>query len=139
MEHLDTMDHLRDSVRLRGYGQRDPLVEYKREGFTMFQRLLDEIDKQVIYSVLKVGVHSHDPVEGQQPQQHVVLQGSESAGTPAQVSAALDSDPRAQGIGRNDTCYCGSGKKFKKCGLINSPEHQKNLAGGAKQHAVTGG
>src|SRR6185369_13509983 len=56
MEHLDTMDHLRDSVRLRGYGQRDPLVEYKKEGFGMFQRLLAEINKQIVYTIFHIGV-----------------------------------------------------------------------------------
>ncbi|HEX3099452.1 MAG TPA: preprotein translocase subunit SecA [Patescibacteria group bacterium] len=138
MEHLDTMDHLRDSVRLRGYGQRDPLVEYKREGFELFQRLLAAIDNQVIYSILKV--HTH---EAPQPQAggpaNIVLSGSDAAasvlgGEPAQAAAVqsidpnADTDPRAQNIGRNDKCYCGSGLKYKRCGLINSPEHQKNLA-----------
>lgn len=135
MEHLDTMDHLRDSVRLRGYGQRDPLVEYKKEGFSLFQRLLAEIDRQVTYSILKV--HTHEaPNERQQG--NIILSGSDGgAGISAGNNAApavvavdpnADTDPRAQGIGRNDLCYCGSGKKYKKCGLINSPEHQKNLA-----------
>jgi preprotein translocase subunit SecA len=140
MEHLDTMDHLRDSVRLRGYGQRDPLVEYKKEGFDLFQRLLDEIDKQVIYSVLKV--HTHEAPQQQTQPNNIVLSGADGAGAPAQatsVGAGADTDPRAAGIGRNDPCYCGSGKKYKKCGLINSPEHQKNLAGGSTKHAVVGG
>nr|MBP9686397.1 preprotein translocase subunit SecA [Candidatus Doudnabacteria bacterium] len=61
MEHLDTMDHLRDSVRLRGYGQRDPLLEYKREGYQLFQRLLQEIDKQITYSVLRVSLQPQQP------------------------------------------------------------------------------
>ena len=140
MEHLDTMDHLRDSVRLRGYGQRDPLVEYKREGFEMFQRLLSEIDKQVVYSILKVGVHVHSEVT-QLPAQptNIVLSGSETVGAPVQTNTSADSDPRGEHIGRNDLCYCGSGRKYKKCGLVNSAEHQKNLAGGTTKHAVTGG
>src|SRR4029077_20866476 len=56
MEHLDTMDHLRDSVRLRGYGQRDPLVEYKKEGYAMFQRLIKEINKQIVFTIFHVNV-----------------------------------------------------------------------------------
>lgn len=153
MEHLDTMDHLRDSVRLRGYGQRDPLVEYKREGFELFQRLLAEIDKQVIYSVLKVHTHEDPQAQGQAPA-NIVLSGSDAAAsalgsggganTPAPqqqvVDANADTDPRAAGMGRNDKCYCGSGAKYKKCGLVNSAEHQRNLAGGSStKHAVTGG
>ncbi|HEX3095594.1 MAG TPA: preprotein translocase subunit SecA [Patescibacteria group bacterium] len=131
MEHLDTMDHLRDSVRLRGYGQRDPLVEYKREGFELFQRLLAEIDRQIIYAILKV--HTHEPQQQHNNQGSIVLSGSDGGagaegGTITIQSTAEDADPRAAGIGRNDLCYCGSGKKYKKCGLINSEEHQKNLA-----------
>ena len=127
MEHLDTMDHLRDSVRLRGYGQRDPLVEYKKEGHALFQRLLAEIDKQVIYSVLKI--HTHEAPQAAQAPANIVLSGANENSTGAvAVDANADSDPRATGIGRNDLCYCGSGKKYKKCGLINSPEHSKNLA-----------
>ena len=139
MEHLDTMDHLRDSVRLRGYGQRDPLVEYKKEGYELFQRLLDEMDKQVVYSILKVGVHVHEAPEGQQSQSHLTLSGSDSTGAAQATVTAANTDPRAQNLGRNDLCYCGSGKKYKKCGLVNSAEHQKNLAGGSSKHAVIGG
>ncbi len=121
MEHLDTMDHLRDSVRLRGYGQRDPLIEYKKEGYRLFQTLLGEIERRVIYAVLKVSVHVHN--DGGQVQQHVTLSGSDGA-----TASSEQSDPRAQSIGRNDPCFCGSGRKYKKCGLVNSQEHQKNLA-----------
>ncbi|MBI2607574.1 MAG: preprotein translocase subunit SecA [Candidatus Doudnabacteria bacterium] len=108
-EHLDTMEHLRDSVRLRGYGQRDPLLEFKREGYDVFQRLLQEIDKQVVYTIFKVDVAP------QQPQR------------PANVSASADFGQ----IGRNDPCPCGAinpdtGKvyKYKKCGLINASYHK---------------
>ncbi|MDQ3018675.1 MAG: SEC-C metal-binding domain-containing protein, partial [bacterium] len=118
MEHLDTMDHLRDSVRLRGYGQRDPLVEYKKEGFALFKRLLDDMNKQVVYSVLKVGVHSHD----EQPAPHVNLVTNKDGET---KSSNAPVDPRMQNIGRNDQCPCGSGKKYKKCGLANTQEHQQ--------------
>ncbi len=140
MEHLDTMDHLRDSVRLRGYGQRDPLVEYKKEGYRLFQTLLDNIDNQIIYSILKIGVHNHDGHQHATAPSNVVLSGSEASGGEAVASnITADADPRAANIGRNDLCYCGSGKKYKKCGLINSQEHQKNLAGSGKKHAVVGG
>lgn len=140
MEHLDTMDHLRDSVRLRGYGQRDPLIEYKKEGYRLFQNLLDDIDNRVIYSIYKVGIESHEGHNHAPVPANVVLSASEG-GEAATISSneATDSDPRAVNIGRNDMCYCGSGKKYKKCGLINSDEHQKNLAGTGTKHAVVGG
>ncbi len=120
MEHLDTMDHLRDSVRLRGYGQRDPLVEYKKEGHIMFQRLLSDINRQIAFTVLKVTVQA-------QPQPSE-LPSNVTLSAPGQQSTQTSvSDPSASSIGRNDPCPCGSGKKYKKCGLINSPEHQQNM------------
>lgn len=127
MEHLDTMDHLRDSVRLRGYGQRDPLVEYKREGHILFQTMLAEIDQQVLGAVLRIGVETHTDESGTQHHHATINLSGGGQEQPAQTTAE-PTDPRAQGLGRNDPCYCGSGKKYKKCGLINSPEHQKHLA-----------
>ncbi|MBI2355807.1 MAG: preprotein translocase subunit SecA, partial [Candidatus Doudnabacteria bacterium] len=101
-EHLDTMEHLRDSVRLRAYGQRDPLLEFKDESYKMFQQLLEQIEKQVVYTIFKVDV-VQQPVNSQ--------------------SSTVNRQ-----IGRNDPCPCGSGKKWKKCGLLNTPEHQKLMA-----------
>lgn len=102
LEHLENMDYLRDSVRLRAYGQRDPLVEYKSEGHKMFQELLKRIEVGVANTVLKVSLT-------EQPQQEM----------PVTVSAKKDK------VGRNDLCPCGSGKKYKKCGMLNTEEHQK--------------
>ncbi|MDP2932844.1 MAG: preprotein translocase subunit SecA, partial [bacterium] len=89
MEHLDTMDHLRDSVRLRGYAQRDPLVEYKREGFELFQSLLAEIDKAIVYMIYKVELRSSPD------HQHV-------------HNSAQRFTPAADKVGRNDPCPCGA-------------------------------
>jgi preprotein translocase subunit SecA len=107
-EHLDTMEHLRDSVRLRGYGQRDPLLEFKREGFELFQNLLAEVDNQVIHSIFKVEI-APQPVN-KVPEANNNVSGSSD-------------EP-----GRNDPCPCGSGKKWKKCGMLNTKEHQENMA-----------
>lgn len=101
-EHLDTMEHLRDSVRLRGYGQRDPLLEFKNEGFVIFERLQAEISKAVVYTIFKVDV-VQQPVSAER--------------------SALNAE-----IGRNDPCPCGSGKKWKKCGMLNTKEHQEKMA-----------
>jgi len=93
MDHLDSMDHLRDSVRLRAYGQKDPLVEYKNEGIKMFQRLLDSIQSTVVNTIYKVSL------------------------APAAQQGAVRSQPvrAGQKVGRNDPCPCGSNKKYKKC------------------------
>ena len=101
-EHLDTMEHLRDSVRLRGYGQRDPLQEFKNEGYQLFQRLLEEMNKQIVYTIFRVDV----------------------APTPVTRNTDHVTDKE---IGRNDPCPCGSGKKWKKCGLLNTAEHQERM------------
>ena len=93
LEHLENMDHLRDSVRLRAYGQQDPLIEYKSEGHRMFQDLLKRIEAGIANTILKVTLVE----QPQQPQQPVQFSGSK------------------KNPGRNDPCPCGSGKKFKKC------------------------
>ncbi len=92
LEHLENMEHLRDSVRLRAYGQQDPLIEYKSEGHRMFQELLKRIEEGIANTILKVTL-----VE--QPQQSQPVEFSRSKKKP----------------GRNDPCPCGSGKKYKKC------------------------
>lgn len=112
MEHLDTMEHLRESVGLRGYGQRDPLVEYKRESFDLFKRLLLAINKNIVNTVYHVGIV---------PQ----MQAPIELVAAAPVEAVNDD---GSVVGRNDPCPCGSGKKWKKCGMINSAEHQANMA-----------
>lgn len=123
MQHLDTMEHLRDSVGLRGYGQRDPLVEYKREGFQLFQRLLAGINHQIVNTIYKVNLVRQPLTEMERAtQQGVNLKG----GSEEVISEPVRDE--FSDIGRNDPCPCGSGKKYKKCGLLNTPEHQENMA-----------
>ncbi|OGY23547.1 MAG: preprotein translocase subunit SecA [Candidatus Woykebacteria bacterium RBG_13_40_7b] len=115
MNHLDDIDDLREGIGLRGYGQRDPLVEYKEEAFKMFESLLKSIDSEVARRIFKVSVQA-------QPQQPRPVQ---QVGGEPQASVA---NPGNKKIGRNDPCPCGSGLKYKKCGLINNSTHQENLA-----------
>ena len=96
MDHLDDMDHLRDSVRLRAYGQRDPLVEYKNEGIKLFQRLLAAIQSTAVNMIYKVSL---GPAREHEHHGH-----------------SLPVSPGGENkVGRNDPCPCGSGKKYKKC------------------------
>ncbi|MFH1462154.1 MAG: SEC-C metal-binding domain-containing protein, partial [bacterium] len=110
LEHLENMDYLRDSVRLRAYGQRDPLVEYKSEGHKMFQRLLAAIETNIAQTILKVGLTEQSPPRPIQD-------------NPAQVHRPANQIK----IGRNDLCPCGSNKKYKRCGFVNSEEHKNNI------------
>ncbi|PJE75903.1 preprotein translocase subunit SecA [Candidatus Uhrbacteria bacterium CG10_big_fil_rev_8_21_14_0_10_48_11] len=123
IEHLEAMDHLRQGIGLRSYGQRDPLVEYKREAFKLFTDLLDLIRKQVVYSIYKVGV-AVDVAPSMMGRQNVTFSApakTMSERTPA-VSVPEGGNVttstqqiRSEKIGRNEPCPCGSGKKYKKC------------------------
>jgi preprotein translocase subunit SecA len=93
IDHLEDMEHLRDSVKLRAYGQLDPLVEYKNEGHKMFQKLLSAIELAVAQNIFKITVQKQKPA---------FIQVASSSG-------------RNKNVGRNDPCPCGSGKKYKKC------------------------
>lgn len=115
VEHLEAMDHMRQGIGLRGYGQRDPLVEYKREAFRMFRELNDAVQKQIVYSIFKIGqAAAMAEREFAQTNQRRDLTFSGAA------KSADESAGEAPGVaedktGRNDPCPCGSGKKYKKC------------------------
>ncbi len=117
IEHLDSMEHLRTGIGLQGYGQRDPLVEYKRESFRMFTSLTANIGKQVVYSVYKIGVVKEQP-QSMMERQGVTLSApaktDSGAGTAVETVKAEGADGNKH-VGRNDPCPCGSGKKYKKC------------------------
>ena len=114
MDHLDQMEHLRDSVRLRAYGQRDPLVEYKNEGVRLFRELQSAIRSQVATTIFKVGGPpseiSRQREEGRAGDQ---FQPRAIAIPPSETEKQKLHAARA--IGRNDPCPCGSGKKYKRC------------------------
>ena len=115
IEHLDAMEHLRTGIGLQGYGQRDPLVEYKRESFRMFSALTANISKQVVYSVYKIGVVREQPqsmIERQGVTLSAPAKTDSGTGTAVQTVAAESAE---KSVGRNDPCPCGSGKKYKKC------------------------
>jgi preprotein translocase subunit SecA len=121
MDHLDQMEHLRDSVRLRAYGQRDPLVEYKGEGARLFRELQAAIRAQIVNTLFKVQIGAAQtnraPVPTPLQAPKLVLQGA-AGDQPAQNRAAAPppgKGAKRQEIGRNDPCPCGSGKKYKKC------------------------
>ena len=119
MNHLDEIDYLRQGIGLRGYGQRDPLVEYKREAFNMFVVLLESIRTTYLSTIFKVAlVPTAAPTEA--IPQNAEYRGAEEVSSftdTSKKSTPLPSKPLSAGprIGRNDSCPCGSGKKYKKC------------------------
>jgi preprotein translocase subunit SecA len=118
MDHLDAVDNLRQGIGLRGYGQRDPLVEYKNEAFTMFEKLLAGIDDEVAHRIYRVQVQQQSSDVNQQ-HQHIAVNNSQgssiSTSSGSNITTASSSSSGKKKLGRNDPCWCGSGKKWKKC------------------------
>jgi preprotein translocase subunit SecA len=126
LSHLDAMTYLRRSIGLRGYGQRDPLVEYKREAFELYHAMLANIEREVVcnvfkfvdqasaaHAVMKLAPSLLERVQMQFTGAKKVM-GKEPA-VPSATPAANKPTVDFSGVGRNDLCPCGSGKKYKKC------------------------
>ncbi|MBD3268369.1 hypothetical protein GF373_17010 [bacterium] len=115
-DHLYTMDHLKDSVGLRAYGQKDPLQEYQREGFAQFEEMYENLQIQSVSTWFHVEVSQERSQQEQQPQQQQMTahrgDGSGASGGTKRKGGAKRSAPK---VGPNDPCPCGSGKKYKKC------------------------
>ncbi|MDZ7586909.1 MAG: SEC-C metal-binding domain-containing protein, partial [Patescibacteria group bacterium] len=111
IDHLDAIDDLREGIGLRGYGQRDPLVEYKAEAFNMFERLLQTINFEVARRIFRVQV-----MEQPRPQPQIETEELKpEAPAPKEPTGSDPVGTKKVKIGRNDPCWCGTGKKFKKC------------------------
>lgn len=126
VEHLEVMDYMRSSVNLRAYGQRDPLVEYKREGLRLFKEMEFSIGNEIVKLIPQI--QANIKFGDEQVKLTETLEGAQSLTKESQVSSETPKTPDGEKIGRNDPCFCGSGKKYKSCGLINSEEHQKNIS-----------
>jgi preprotein translocase subunit SecA len=112
VEHLESMEYLRGSVNLRAYGQRDPLVEYRKEGTRIYKEMEIMLANQVFELIEKLSKDA--------------AQNAVSLAAPTQAPVINLAQVAQEGeIGRNDPCPCDSGKKYKNCGLKNTPEHQQ--------------
>jgi len=112
-DHLLAMDHLKEGIGLRGYAQRNPLTEYQKEGFSMFEAMMRVMQQDVVEKTFSVQVSQQqdvDQIQQQRPRQMVMSHGGEGeAASPSPVKREGDK------VGRNDPCPCGSGKKYKRC------------------------
>jgi preprotein translocase subunit SecA len=109
-DHLLSMDHLKEGIGLRGYGQRDPLREYQREGYEMFVELIERIKEQTVANLMRLQLAREEDLEAlAAPRERPVFfsHGGDEGPTPKKRENKK--------IGRNDPCTCGSGKKYKKC------------------------
>jgi preprotein translocase subunit SecA len=124
-DHLLSIDHLKEGIGLRGYGQRDPLMEYKKEAFDLFQDMTERVKATVVERLFKMQIVAEAPPEMPAPSRWPGAQESRgesplATGRPTVNAGSRQAAPAsrpagAQKIGRNDPCYCGSGKKYKKC------------------------
>jgi preprotein translocase subunit SecA len=117
-DHLLSMDHLKEGIGLRGYGQKNPLDEYKKEGYDLFMDMIETVKKQTVSNILSVRLMSEEDVERleaerrkRQEQEMQMNMGAAGAEQAAQQPIRREGDK----IGRNAPCPCGSGKKYKKC------------------------
>ena len=105
-EHLLSLDHLREGIGLRGYGQKDPLREYQRESFDLFLELIDRVNLDTVQKLFAIQPARNEEEELRPQGPVIFLNRGDEDETPAQAGKK---------IGRNDPCPCGSGKKYKRC------------------------
>ena len=117
-EHLLNMDHLKEGIGLRGYGQKNPLNEYKREGFEMFANMIETVKRQTLVTLFRIKIASQEEIDREalekrkrQQSEMRLSRGGEESGQAQQQPTKRDGEK----TGRNDPCPCGSGKKYKKC------------------------
>ena len=131
-DHLYAMDTLREGISLRAYGQRDPLIEYRREAFAMFSEMVTAIEEDSVEAIFKLGLAEPREVRGvfstvsqeylhpevsrfAPPKEESAISQPHGFGPARPVSKPPVQRPPAEKVGRNDPCPCGSGKKYKKC------------------------
>ena len=130
-EHLAAMDYLRQSINLRAMAQKNPKQEYKRESFDMFGEMLEQIKQEVISTLCKVVIRTQEEIDALEQQQQIPKDVNYEHASTATMQAEEDTEQQGEPhqqpfvrsdkkIGRNDPCYCGSGKKYKQChGKLN--------------------
>ena len=121
-EHLLAMDHLKQGIGLRGYGQKNPLIEYKKEGYNLFMRMIEMVKEQTVSTLMRVQVVQEDEVERleeehrkRQAQEIQLNKGAAGVVEPPPEPQRKPVPREVDKIGRNTDCPCGSGKKYKKC------------------------
>ena len=119
-DHLLNMDHMKEGINLRSYGQKDPLVEYKREAFNLYEQMKTQIRQAIVERVFSVRLFTQEEIEEIKRQQQAELEAQLEAHKRAQEAAeqVQSKGPiqrKTVKVGRNDPCPCGSGKKYKHC------------------------
>ena len=132
VNHLEDIDYLREGIGLRGYAAKDPLIEYKSEGFKLFEDLMNTIDYELVHRIYKIQLTPQEQTANRSRPQHIhtstssgeALTSTSSSSTGETQQPVPVTTASTKKIGRNDPCPCGSGLKYKRCGLINSDQHK---------------
>ena len=113
-DHLLSMDHLKEGIGLRGYAQQNPLLVYKKEGFELFEDLIERIKEETVGILFRVQLAEPESIEEihRPKEQNLVFSGSGDGSAPSKKKPVRRENKK---VGRNDPCPCGSGKKYKKC------------------------
>jgi len=111
VEHLETMEYTRSSVNLRAYGQREPLIEYKKEGLNLFREMEVNFKEKVfsLINTINTGIKDNNQNETIEEKPELILSSSDGSDNPGTIRR------ESKKLGRNDPCSCGSGKKYKQC------------------------
>jgi preprotein translocase subunit SecA len=132
VEYLTAMDELRQAINLQAYAQRDPLVEFKRRSFDMFDELKGNIMHDIVYQILPASFQYEEYLQRIRAEQEQRLAAAQRAGVEAEQARGARTVRKAVQLpGRNDMCPCGSGKKFKQCHLGREDEIMHILQGSA--------
>jgi preprotein translocase subunit SecA len=113
ISHLQNMDHVKEGIGLRGYGQLDPLREYKKEGFSLFEGLMERIKEETLGTIFRIQLARRTQESQESTRRTLRMNRGEESSKPLTIRRATKK------VGRNDPCPCGSGKKFKKCCGLN--------------------
>jgi preprotein translocase subunit SecA len=117
VDHLQDMENMKEGIGLRGYGHLDPLREYKKEGFALFEGLMERIKDETLVTLSRIRLMKEKPKEEELPRKRARVMQFSHGGGPEKVETVRREGKK---VGRNDPCPCGSGKKYKKCCGMNA-------------------
>ena len=114
-QHMLNLDHLKEGIHLRGYSQSNPLIEYKREAFALFEEMVQEMRRAIVHHIFHVNTQHFNAQELERKRERELANMNFSSAESQAPGAVKQEVRREEKVGRNDQCPCGSGKKYKKC------------------------
>ncbi|RPJ05580.1 MAG: preprotein translocase subunit SecA, partial [Deltaproteobacteria bacterium] len=123
-DHLFAIDQLKEGIGLRGYGQKDPRIEYQKEAYQMFLEMLDRIKRDTVQKLFAIQIAKEEQVKemrAERKQTFILSRGGEAGGE-TEDGKGVTVRREGKKVGRNDPCPCGSGKKYKKCCLLRETQ-----------------